>query len=407
MISDTFFILYIIDAVKNSGLGIVLFFGFLIQALFDYPTGVIADWIGQRFVLFFSFISYSLSYFLLYLTTNTLIELIIIFCILSFSQAQFSGAIDSWFDNNYKAIGNDPERKNYVVFQGKYHAFIAFVGSSVLILGGSISFATSRKFVFLLQFFGCLFIAGLIIVSMKDYYEKEKEKISFQSYKDYFSDGIRIILYDRGVFLLTASVMLFYSTLVTFGNFVMYSVYFGYTGTDLGASIFRYIVWIFGFIITWLLADIIKKWDPYRIKDVHFIHSWYFYPLLGLFLMLIPINNTLLLEGALISGFLINTGHLMREIIGILTSRLYLDVIPDRNRNSFYSLIPTLVLIFSAPLTWISGYIADNLNLGYLMFFLFVIALISSILMIGAIRTLKVNNQEISLNNTLIRPLEQ
>jgi hypothetical protein len=84
-----------------------------------------------------------------------------------------------------------------------------------------------------------------------------------------------------------------------------------------------------------------------------------------------------------------------------------LDVIPDRNRNSFYSLIPTLVLIFSAPLTWISGYIADNLNLGYLMFFLFVIALISSILMIGAIRTLKVNNQEISLNNTLIRPLEQ
>jgi hypothetical protein len=41
------------------------------------------------------------------------------------------------------------------------------------------------------------------------------------------------------------------------------------------------------------------------------------------------------------------------------------------------------------------------------MFFLFVIALISSILMIGAIRTLKVNNQEISLNNTLIRPLEQ
>jgi hypothetical protein len=123
--------------------------------------------------------------------------------------------------------------------------------------------------------------------------------------------------------------------------------------------------------------------------------------------MLIPINNTLLLEGALISGFLINTGHLMREIIGILTSRLYLDVIPDRNRNSFYSLIPTLVLIFSAPLTWISGYIADNLNLGYLMFFLFVIALISSILMIGAIRTLKVNNQEISLNNTLIRPLEQ
>ena len=64
MISDTFFILYIIDAIGNSGLGIVLFFGFLVQAIFDYPTGVIADWIGQRYVLFFSFLSYSLSYFL-------------------------------------------------------------------------------------------------------------------------------------------------------------------------------------------------------------------------------------------------------------------------------------------------------------------------------------------------------
>ncbi|GAG99827.1 unnamed protein product, partial [marine sediment metagenome] len=67
----------------------------------------------------------------------------------------------------------------------------------------------------------------------------------------------------------------------------------------------------------------------------------------------------------MISGFLIGSGHLMREILGILTSRLYLDVIPDKNRNSFYSLIPTLVLLFGAPLTWVSGLIADQYNLGY------------------------------------------
>ncbi|GAG96600.1 unnamed protein product [marine sediment metagenome] len=95
------------------------------------------------------------------------------------------------------------------------------------------------------------------------------------------------------------------------------------------------------------------------------------------------------------------------EILGILTSRLYLDVIPDKNRNSFYSLIPTLVLLFGAPLTWVSGLIADQYNLGYLMFFLFFIALTSSIFLIGAIRILKENVQDISSNNTLIRPLEQ
>ena len=389
MVSDTFFILYFIDAIGNTGLGIALFFGFLTQALFDYPTGVIGDWIGQKYVAFVSFLSYALSFFFLYLTTDTLLELTLIFCLVHFSQAQLSGTIDSWFDNNYKAIGYDPERKNYVGFRGKIQAFLAFIGSTVLIFGGALSTITSRKFVFLIQVFGFLIIAVLIGTTMKDYYPRDKETISLQSYKDYFINGFRIILEDRGILFLTASSILFYSTLIAFGNFVMYSVYFGYTGTDFGASIFRYVVWIFGFTLTWFIADIIKKWNPHRIQEVHLFHSLYFYPLLGFFLLLVPIENNFLLEGILISGFLINTGHLMRETIGILTSRLYLDVIPDKNRNSFYSLVPTIVLVFSAPMTTIAGFIADELNLGYLMLFLFVIALISSLLLILAIQILK------------------
>jgi hypothetical protein len=47
----------------------------------------------------------------------------------------------------------------------------------------------------------------------------------------------------------------------------------------------------------------------------------------------------------------------------ILTGRFFLDTIPDENRNSIYSLIPTLLLISSAPVAIISGSLIKNLGI--------------------------------------------
>jgi hypothetical protein len=48
----------------------------------------------------------------------------------------------------------------------------------------------------------------------------------------------------------------------------------------------------------------------------------------------------------------------------ILRQRLFLDIIPDRNRNSIYSLIPTLLLITGAPVMIIGGFLIENLGIS-------------------------------------------
>ncbi|MFX0092291.1 MAG: hypothetical protein ACFFBD_11060 [Candidatus Hodarchaeota archaeon] len=55
MLSNTFFILFIIDYLGYAEAGLLLGLYFLIHAVFDYPTGVLGDWIGQKWILFMAY----------------------------------------------------------------------------------------------------------------------------------------------------------------------------------------------------------------------------------------------------------------------------------------------------------------------------------------------------------------
>ncbi|MHA2031865.1 MAG: hypothetical protein ACW99Q_21000, partial [Candidatus Kariarchaeaceae archaeon] len=48
MLTNTFIILFALETLSLSQLGIVLAIQYIVQALTDYPTGALGDWIGQR-----------------------------------------------------------------------------------------------------------------------------------------------------------------------------------------------------------------------------------------------------------------------------------------------------------------------------------------------------------------------
>ncbi|MFW9843945.1 MAG: hypothetical protein ACFFEV_05165, partial [Candidatus Thorarchaeota archaeon] len=77
-ISTTFYLIFVAEALGNNNflvgmayVGILVIVQMVVQTVFDYPTGVIGDWLGQRFILATAFLTYSIAFFLVSLVTTT------------------------------------------------------------------------------------------------------------------------------------------------------------------------------------------------------------------------------------------------------------------------------------------------------------------------------------------------
>jgi len=113
-LSDTFYILFVIDSVGYTQLGILVAISFLLQSTLDYPSGALGDWIGQKWVLFSALLTFGVSFCVLAFS-QSFETLLVVYCLQALAASQESGALMSWFDNNYKATANDadPDRKTY------------------------------------------------------------------------------------------------------------------------------------------------------------------------------------------------------------------------------------------------------------------------------------------------------
>ncbi|MHA2232203.1 MAG: hypothetical protein ACXAB4_06915, partial [Candidatus Hodarchaeales archaeon] len=114
LLSSTFYVLFVIDLVGFAELGVLLAVGFILQAIIDYPSGAFADWLGQRWVLSFAYLIHSLAFALLILA-DSFFTLLFIFVLEAIAKSLESGAIQAWFDNNYKTLAakEDPENVAY------------------------------------------------------------------------------------------------------------------------------------------------------------------------------------------------------------------------------------------------------------------------------------------------------
>ncbi|MFX0066451.1 MAG: MFS transporter [Candidatus Hermodarchaeota archaeon] len=402
MLSNTFFILFVIDYIGYTEAGLLLGVYFFIHAVFDYPTGVLGDWIGQKWILFIAYSGYAISFGLLGLLVfiDSPLILVIAYILFALSSSQESGAFATWFDNNYKVAvqEEDPDRQIYRTFLGKSQMIFDFSGGTMLIVGGWIATFYQRELVFIIQTVGLSVLAPLLLILAKDFPEIEKVPQSIAKYFHLFFDGLINVIFNPVLLLLVMGSILYISAISIFFNLMLFPIYFGYTGTDLGASIFRFTLFFTGAIGIWKISDWIKnvqvkKWLPVT----HFIHAFLFFGGMAILMIIFPITNSLNLVAAFFVGCLILITHLMRMTLNIFVQRIYLDVIDDEKRNSFYSLLPTAILLVTSPLTAVSGNIGENQGFATLFIFLGILALIASFFYLLAMRFVHMPKDKIKL----------
>ncbi|MFW9794387.1 MAG: MFS transporter, partial [Candidatus Thorarchaeota archaeon] len=197
VISTTFYLIFVAEALGNDNfivgmtyVGILVIIEMAVQTLFDYPTGVIGDWLGQRYILTTAFLTYAIAFYLVSLVTATspFLLLILIYALMGFAGSQQSGAMGSWLDNNWRvSMPEDDERKEYGVFLGKIRMLLWLTNTLILIPGGILATIFGRPWVFQLQAILCVIISLLSLGLVRNLPETDELDQKRPTMDEYFS----------------------------------------------------------------------------------------------------------------------------------------------------------------------------------------------------------------------------
>ncbi len=392
--STTFYIIFIADALGGGEgmylqgmalVGVLVVIQLVTQTLLDYPTGVLGDWIGQRFVIASAYICYAIVFFLTSLvTTETPFTLLILIYILTgVAASQESGAWGAWFDNNYRyAMPKDTDRKQYGVFQGRMGMVFTLVATASLIPGSILAVLFGRAWVFQLEAIVCFVVAIIVLKIVRDFPEVEaarEERPSMTAYVGILKAGASFLFSNPFIKWLILGGMMLLSAIITWGNLILFPLYFSYLLTDVAVASFRTILFIPGVVSqersgVWSQRFEPKKWIPrFRLLQtcgfvffmvIAFVMYIFppviesmtivdvFIPFTTIVIMSVAIES--LLPILLLLLTFVFTGF-FSGFADILTMRILLDVIPNKIRNSVYSLIPTVAMIFAIPQIIIIG----------------------------------------------------
>ncbi|MFW9843139.1 MAG: MFS transporter [Candidatus Thorarchaeota archaeon] len=398
-ISTTFWMIYIAESLGNGdyfagltfvGLLVVLQLG--IQTLLDYPTGAVGDWIGQRYVISSALLCYAAAFYLSSMivadTPAPLWMYVAIYALFGIGSSQESGAFNAWFDNNYRvAMPHDKDRKQYGVFQGRL-GMVWQVSSTLVLLPGSwLAFFYGETWVFGLQAIFAVFLSIVIFRLVRDLPGvREEERPSLREYGGLLKDGFKFLWSSRFITLIILGEVVMFSIGPVWWNLILFPLYFSFLVTMVAVSAFRTIVFIPQALAnerSGVLAKRFepKKWIP-RFRILQFMGVVFYLALAAIVhffpgipagtdpstiefvTILIPFTNLPLIEipvqtvipVALL--FIVFVAlNMFGAIAGILTQRVMLDVIPNRIRNSMYSLQPTLVMLMSMPLIAFYGWL--------------------------------------------------
>jgi MFS family permease len=364
--------IYIAESLGNgdyfAGLtfvGLLVVLQMAIQTILDYPTGALGDWIGQRYVIASALICYSIAFYLSSMivadTPAPLWIYVTIYALFGLGSSQESGAFNAWFDSNYRvAMPHDKDRKQYGVFQGRL-GMVWQVSSTLSIL---------------------VFRVVRDLPGVRD----EDERPSLGEYGSLLKDGVRFLWSSRFVTLIILGEVVMFSIGPVWWNLILFPLYFSFLVTMVAVSAFRTLVFIPQALAnerSGVLAKRFepKKWIP-RFRILQFM-GVVFYMALAVIVhffpgipagtdpstvefltILIPFTNLPLIEipvqtvipvVLLFSVFV--ALNMFGAIAGILTQRVMIDVIPNRIRNSMYSLQPTLIMLVSMPLMLFYGWL--------------------------------------------------
>lgn len=189
-------------------LGLVMAIASLFIVVFEFPSGILSDMVGQKKIYLFSLVV-SIAGYAVILMTNSVFGLIVGFSFYGIARAFSSGSVEALFINNYIRV------------EGKenLHKLISWMNSGEIIglatgalLGGFLPTIWAGIFPAKNKYNGNLimqiFILGVLLVftlvSVKESKNGEKEK---QTLGDHVRESTRLILNNRSILLLVIGTM--------------------------------------------------------------------------------------------------------------------------------------------------------------------------------------------------------
>jgi MFS family permease len=350
-----------------------------IHTIFDYPTGVIGDWLGQRYILATAFMTYAIAFYLVstVTTASSFILLVVIYAMMGFASSQQSGAMESWFDNNWRvSVPEDDERKEYGVFIGKTWMLLWLTNTLILIPGSILAAVFSRAWVFQVQAFMCVVIAILalrLVRNLPNTDELDQKRPTTEEYFSRLREGVQYLFSGKFVTYLLMGEMLFSSCIVVWMNLILFPMYYSYMLTDVAVASFRTIVKIPSVFYSersgvWAKRFAPKKWiSRFRfIQTCGVLFFWTFAIIMFVFPVppqgspmieyIIPGTDILLLSvpsdslvPVMLMIVVIFVLGIFLAVAKVLISRVFVDAIPNRVRNGVYSLFPTITTLLCIP----------------------------------------------------------
>ena len=364
VIASTFLVLFLLEVISFAELSLLLAIRFGLILLLDYPTGALGDTIGHKIVLAFAYVSYALSILCL-LTGNSFVELIPFTILTAIGRSQESGVLQSWFDNNYRSTIEtlDDDRKIYGEFIGKMRANSGLISGMLFIVGGVIAVVFSRKVLFTIQLYLVLIALLFIILLMTREEGAGTSHRTLRTYIDRFIGGLQFAVSSQGILLYFLGFTIIFAA---FGSIwyemMLMPLYRSYSGSDEYTGLLRAI--IYGTLVFWQLvvAQISKKVEkPYRSLFLsNFVLSIIFFVLLFIFYKLFSPPNTFMWSYYVGVILLFQIISICDSFDSIFRQRLLIELVPDKYRTAVYSLIPTLIVLFSIPLIILAGFIITD-----------------------------------------------
>ncbi len=368
MMSTTFFAVFVAESLVGPALYLTLgmalvgqlaLVGSVVQLVLDFPTGGIGDWIGQRWILLCAFIAFAASTFFTAFAT-TYIDFILVYVLSALGAALQSGAIAAWFDTNYRAAAKDPDRSAYSVAQGRMGMLFQISATVSLIPGAVLADFISRQGVFLIQCIICLILGFGSLILFRDFPEvaENRPKRSLRAYYSLLKEGLKFTVSSRFIFFYIIGAVLFFSAINVWGSFILMIVYYSFLYEQKSVAIFRTIIFAFGILWTERAGVWTRNLSPRRwiavFRYLQICGPFFFIGIAAIFVFMpptpgIPFPFTFLQLPTILVCLAFILGGLFGSAANLLVQRLLLDMIPDRNRNSLYSLFPTLTLLLATP----------------------------------------------------------
>ena len=363
---NTFFVFYALTIISYQGVAELIGIQFIIAAIFNIPTGALSDKFGERWVFVISSVLFGLSSILLIESTSFL-SLVLCFSLLSIADSSKSGSFISWFSNNYKyQVKEDSTFQVFPEILGKYGMLNMISISLSFSIGAIVISILTLKYAFYLQGISIIIFGYFLYFHYKnhpmlEHVKRKKNKGALQI----LYNGFKFTLNDKSFRFLLLGIIITGGVLQFWFKFLSFTMYDIFGKSDAWIGNLRTGEFLIGSLLTGFAGVVagkvinVKKWLSITYIFAYSIFFWGFYILLSI----IGIPQYFSISGVFYYLLTYSISALPFYVQTTLQYRFFIDLIPDENRNSINSIIPTFNLLFGGIITFLGAILISKFSL--------------------------------------------